>query len=460
MKLSAAVRLAAQLLRGTYDRRPGLFFYPSPGLTRFWESTRKRILVIAANRVGKTYSAAAKLARRLIERTIRARMVGPTNKMVNQVHGRYLYAFLRDYLKEGCSWNARTGFNGGNIIELKNGSICQLMSYEQTPDAHAGDDLDLVVLDEPPPPGIFMESEGRVFSRDGDLWLTFTAVGRPIKWFKEIACAKNSEWEVHQVALTPENAPWMTRKQVRDRIRRAAATPWQYAQRILGAWDGLSDDRSLASWTDRQLVTLAVSAREGWPRSGAPVHLALAVDHGEGAGHSVWLLIGWQVVSRSVAGAKLCIRVLGEWTNKRRVSAETEAAGVARMVLAAGVRLREVEWAVGDVNSAGKSDGARSLNEAYEAIFAQIMRRPGNPRIRFRPARKGADSIEYGLTVLNQLFDGGDLWISEACGLLCEAVSHWQGKDDDLKHRIDALRYGITAICEEEGAEPVVLRAA
>jgi hypothetical protein len=459
--LSPALKFVGRRLRAGLDRRPGLFFLPSPGLSEFASSDAKRILVIAANRTGKTYHAAKKLADRLISRVMRARMVGPTNKMVNQVHGRYLFRFLRDYLKEGCTWNPRTGFNGGNIIELKNGSICQLMSYEQTPDAHAGDDLDLVVLDEPPPPAIFMESEARVFSRDGDLWLTFTAVGRPVKWLKEIVLSPDSGWTVFQVALSPENVPWMSRKAVKARIKAAALTPWQFAQRILGAWDGVSDDRQLGAWSDKLLVPLSVGARQGWPRPGHPVRVVLAVDHGEGVGHSAWLLIGWQVVSRSAHGARLYIRILGEWSNKKRMSAQAEAEAVTGMILDAGVRMRDIGWAVGDINSAGKSSGAKSLNAVYEQVFAKIMKKPADrPPIAFRSARKGADSIEYGVTVLNQLFDADDLWISESCVELAEGCSHWQGKDDDLKHRIDALRYGVTAILEEEGAEPVALLAA
>ena len=90
-------------------------------------------------------------------------------------------------------------------------------------------------------------------------------VGRPVKWLKEIVLPAEGprEWEFHQVALTPENVPWMTRRQVRDRVRRVSASRLQYAQRILGAWEGISDDRQLGAFDDRRILPLTVSAREG-----------------------------------------------------------------------------------------------------------------------------------------------------------------------------------------------------
>lgn len=464
MSISAGIRFAARRLRRAVERRPVVIFDPSPGLRAFDRSEARRICLIAANRVGKSYHAARKMAKAMILRPgLRCRAVGPTNKVVNQVHAGYLYKFLKDYLKPGCSWNARTGFSHGNVIELKNGSICQLLSYEQSVDSHAGDDLDIVWLDEPPPIGIYMEADSRVFRRNGALWLTFTAVGRPVAWLKKIVLDttvdEDLRWEVHSVALSPENVPWMPRRQVLARIRRMKATPWQYAQRILGAWDGVSDGRRLSAFSDRRVVPLGRSSKQDWPMGGELVNLLLAADYGVGPGHSAWLLIGWQVVSRDRHGAKLYIRVIGEWTNPKRMSVASEARAVAKMVLAAGMRLGSVMFAVGDVNTAGKSVGSRSMNEAFESEFARIMKLE-TPKLRFRHAKKGGGSIDYGVVLCNQLFDSGELFVAEACNLLTEACNHWEGKDDDLKHKIDAMRYGVHAICMEEGAEPVLLEAA
>lgn len=469
-KLSAGLRLVSRRLNRAQRRRPGIFFEGSPALQPFLEDRAKRQCVIAANRVGKSYHAAKKLAQRMIDDPgIRCRIVGPNNKMVNRVHGRYMHEFLKDYLAPGCHWNERAGFNGGNLIVLKNGSTCEMMSYEQPPDAHAGQSLHIVWLDEPPTPGIFAEAEARVFDTDGELWITLTAVGRPVRWLRDLVNAQDDPandigpddpawWSRYQVALSKRNCPWYTQKQIDARIKRVAATPWQYAQRILGAWDGVSDDRWFSAFSDELVTPLTVGATQGWPVAGAPIHLALAADYGEGAGHSVWLLIGYQVVRRDQWGTRIYARVLNEWSNPRRMSAKAEARAVAQMVADTGARLQDISWAVGDINTAGKL-GAKTLNEVFEVEFAKIMKLPPNlPRIRFRAAKKGP--IDTGIALANMLFDDQQLWVSERALKLTEACSHWTGKDDDLKHVSDAFRYGVVAIVDETGATPAALMAA
>lgn len=465
--MNARVRLAARRLQRALGIRPMLFFEPSPALSWFVRDRRKRIVVRAANRVGKTRHATYKASKHAVENPgSRIRVVGPTTKMVNNVHARYLNDFLRDHLREGSYYTEGRGFNAGNTIVLKNGSIIQLMSYEQTPDAHAGDELDIVLLDEPPTQAIFQESLARVLSRDGAVWITLTAVGRPVKWLRQIVEAVDSPWVQYVVRFSAASAPWYSAAQIASFLRDMAAAPWQYAQRIEGAWEGVTDDRRLSAFSGSNVVPLTVGMAQGWPIQGRDVHVALAVDHGEDAGHSAWLLFAWQIVKRSRYGNTVAIRVLNEWTNPKRMSAEREAAAVRDMVVAAGLRLQDLDFVVGDINSAGKTSGASSLNEVYEAIFARMMgAKPEAPVLRFRSAKKGADSIDTGLIVCNQLFGAevadavSALAVSEQCEKLVEACSHWTGKNDDMKHLIDCLRYGTTAIVVETGAEPARLAA-
>jgi phage terminase large subunit-like protein len=439
-------------------QRPGLLFVPSPALAEFMESRRKRQMVRAANRIGKTYQAAAKLARRMIETpNLRCRAVGPTSRTVCRVHARYLWRFLRGHVKDGTSYAESTGFNRNNTIELRNGSICQLMSYEQDTDAHAGDQLHVVWLDEPPPEDILAESEARTFDLDGEVWITLTAVGRPTAHLRRVVEARGSGWVCWVVALTPEAVPWLPPAHVRRRIRREALRPWQYQQRILGAWDGVTESRRFVAWDpERHLLLASTGPADGWPVQGAPIGLALSADYGEGAGNSFWLLWGWQVYH---AGGKrrIKVRALGEWTNKTRVTVEREAKGVARMIKAKGLNLRDIRFGVGDINTDGKSSASGSLNESFEEAFRLIMRRT-TPRILFRPARKGSGSIEYGIGVVNQALDGDLLQVSDACVLLVEALNHWAGGKDDLKHRADTLRYGLVAILDELGGSGLELR--
>lgn len=459
--MNARTRAAALALRHSVTQSPLLYFDPSPPLAAFGRDDSRRILVRAANRVGKTRHAAWKLGRYMLANPgARCRAVGPTARQVNNVLARYLAHFLGPSLARGSYWTEGRGFNAANLIKLGNGSICQLMSYEQTPDAHAGDEMDVIWLDEPPSPPIFQESLARLLSRDGALWLTLTAVGRPVKWLRQLIQAEGSTWSEHVVRFTRDAVPWYSRSQVDAWLAEMASVPWQYAQRVECAWEGVTEDRRLSAFSDRNVVPLTVGARQGWDER-RPVHAALVADHGEDAGHSAWVLFLWQVAHHRLGSPTLAIRAADCWTNAKRMSAEREARAVADMVSANGVTLADLDFAVGDINSAGKSAGGRSLNQVYEGLFARMMgESPERPTLLFRPAHKGADSIDAGLMRCNQLLDAGQLMLSERAELLCEAAAHWAGKQDDMVHLVDALRYGVVAILDETGAEPIRLAVA
>lgn len=472
-QLTASLRLATRRLNRAQRRRPRLFFVPSPGLAEFMADDSPRQCVLAANRVGKTFQAIKKLADRMIARPgLRCRIVGPTSKRVNRVHTAYLFRFIQDHLAPGCTWKDGVGFNGFNLCRLRNGSTCEFMSYDADPQSGEGDEMDIVLLDEPPPPAFFTSAEARVFSRNGSVWVTLTAVDRPVKYLKDIVMAgvrdrelgRGPGWSFYQVALSAANCPWYTEEQVAERIREAARTPWQYHQRILGEWDGVSDSRRFVAFQETNLLTLAVPITKGWPWGGA-IQMVLAVDHGEGKGNTAWVLFAY-ITRTTKRGVELCVRALAEWTNPDRMSAKREARAVRDMLEAAGVRLDQIAWAVGDTNVASKSDAAKTLNEVFERQFALLMGAdPDQPRLRIRPARKGPDSIERGIGVCNQLLDEAigaarGCQVSEACVHVVESLRHWDGKDTDLKHAADAFRYGVTAIVDEAGYEPVRLMAA
>lgn len=476
--LSAGVRLASRRLRRARQNRPRLFFQASPGLLGFMLDTSPRQCVVAANRVGKTYQAIKKLTDRMLATPgLRCRIVGPTTKRVNRVHGRYLAGFLRGFLAPGSRWNPGTGFNNFNLAVASNGSTCELLSYEQDPAAHASDSMDIVLLDEPPPPAHFTEAESRVFDVGGQVWVTLTAVGRPVEWFREVVEAgiadrkagRGPGWSFYQFGLSRQNCPWYTEEQILERIREVSRTPWEYAQRIDGAWDGVSEDRRFATFDTPNLLTLGVKLVDAWPAPQQRVHLALSVDHGEGPGHSHWILFGWQVVSPdngSTANPELYVRAIAEWTNARRMSARRESAAVRDRLAEVGVQLDMLSWVVGDTNALAKSETAKTLNELFEIEFARLMGADSAaPRLRVRPARKGPDSVQGGIAVCNALFDsqagaGPALQVSEACVGVVQSLRHWGGKDDELKHAADAFRYGVNEIAREERWSPVRLMAA
>ena len=135
------------------------------------------------------------------------------------------------------------------------------------------------------------------------------------------------------------------------------------------------------------------------------------------------------------------------------------------MVRDSGISLKDIKWGVGDTNVAQKSEAALLLNDQFTMEFARIMgRQPSDPAFEIRRAWKGPDSIRTGVSLVNQLFDEvivtgiRGLSIHESAERCVEAAAYWSGKNDDLKHGADMMRYAIKAIADEVGYEPMDLR--
>lgn len=479
----ASLRTKTKRLAQLPKRRPLLTFSPSPGLRGFWQDDAKRVCVLAANRVGKTRQAIAKLVKRMLEadragKPIRCRVVGPTNKVVNRTHARYMRDLLGDELAKGSNYTVSRGFNNENMAITRGGSTCEFCTYRQDPEDLASSSLHIVLLDEPPPPEHYDECCARVFDTDGEIWVTLTAVNRPVKWLKELVEQGVKErtkgargWSFYQVPLSREACPWYRRTQIEEWKREARTRPWSYRQRIEAAWEGTSDARRFAAFEDRNQLAPFVLAGQGWPKPGAPIKLVLSVDHGEGPGHSHWVLLGYQVLGRTPYGPALYVRALTEWKNPRRMDVPQEARAVRDALRAIGVELEQVSFGVGDHNIASKSATARTLNELFTLAFAELLGvAPEHTELVFGPARKGAGSVEGQVAQCNALFasfvtlaDGKRmpaLQIADGCEQVLEALRHWEGKNDELKHAADAFRYGLIAIIDEVGWEPAQLVAA
>lgn len=463
-RLPAAVRRNNRRLRRTKQRRPLVLFDPSPALGEFYRCRGKRQLVLAANRVGKTRHAIAKLAMRLLEadrkgEPIRCRVMGPKHGVLIDTAQRYLSELLGASLAEGCSWNPKSGFGGKAIT--RGGSWVEWCTYKQDPETLESSSLHLVLLDEPPTPAAFDACTARLFDTDGELWVTLTAVNRPVKWLKELAEQghRDGDWALWRIPLSKEACPWYSRAQIEAWKKDARRRPWSYKQRIEAAWEGTSDDRWFSGFVDSNLISARMDARDGWPKRGK-ITLILTADHGEGPGHSHWVLLGYQVVSRGRGGGKpkVYIRALAEWTNDRRMSVESEAKAVQEMVESVGASLELVAWGVGDHNVASKSETARTLNEAFAQEFTRL-RSPDCEPFDMRAATKGAGSVDGQVATCNQLLDSAELYVSELCVHVVESLRHWAGKDDGLKHAADSLRYGVIKIVEEVGWDSAALAA-
>jgi phage terminase large subunit-like protein len=424
----------ARILAAARDR-PLAGFMPSDSFAPLLDRSNRLILCRAANRVGKSRHASWVAAREAIElpaekgRPARIRIVGPNRSQVNGVIGRYLAEFLRGHLSErsyhnGRSWNS-------NTILLANGSTIQLKSMEDDPQTHAGDELDLVVIDEVPKRAHFSESLARIGSVRGRMIVVLTPVDRPCGWLREIVEADGSDWLQVVAPFSRETCPWYSQEQVDEHIANVkAAGAFQYAQRIAGEWDGITVDRMIDGFVDESVVT---------DDPGGTIDLGVSMDHGILAGKTIALLWAHRKTGQSV--------IVDEWIARSAHTPEQVAQEIDRMVARHGFTLDEVAWGVGDINVSGFT-GA-SLNKELEAEFASIARRNRSP-FRIRAPYKGRGSVHYGVRLLNVALKRGDLKVHARCTGLIEALKHWQGRktggDALLSDRIDAARYGAVML--------------
>lgn len=408
--------------------RPLTTFVPSPSFRSMRDREHRLILARAANRVGKTRHACWVAAREAIElpsvkgRPVRIRIVGPNRAQVNGKTGEYLAHFLRGHLSDKSYYTPK-GWNSNTVV-LQNGSIIQLKSLEDDPQTHAGDELDLVIMDEPPKRAHFSENLSRIGSVSGRMIVVMTPVDRPVGWLREIVEAEGSSWVQLVAAFSRDNCPWYTEQQVAEHLDTMRSSAWQWAQRVEGAWEGVSEDRMLSGFTDDSVTHEDPSGE---------VSLGLTFDHGIKAGKTVSLL--WASVGQWVW-------VLDEWIAESALTPEEASGHVVAMLKRRGQTLDDVDWAIGDVNVSGHT-GFR-VNAEMQAEFKRIN--GGRLRFRVRDPYKKGRSIDYGIRLLNYSFRRADLRVHSRCTKLVDACKHWQGgkagDDGLLSDRIDALRYG------------------
>ena len=201
MDLATVLAVAAEKRRRDAHRK--LFYYePYPFQGQFHEASldNSQVLLMAANRVGKTYCGSMELAfhltglyptwwkGRTFSRPIRAWAAGNTNDKTRDILQSSLLGDPKDpgafgtgsvpgelitgtTRKPGIP-NALSAFavrhvSGGN-------SVCAFKAYEMGPEAFMGESLDLILLDEEPPEGIYSQCLVRVLDRHGIVLLTFT----------------------------------------------------------------------------------------------------------------------------------------------------------------------------------------------------------------------------------------------------------------------------------------------
>lgn len=418
-----------------FARDPLRLFVPSPGFRPFVISDAKKMALRAANRVGKTRHAAYKLARRMVDfPNSRCRIVGPSRFQTQQVLGRYLNEFIGAYLHPRSHYIHGRGWNS-TVVQLKNGSICQLKSYEDRSDTHAGDSLDLIIMDEPPPKAHFSENQARVIDRKGQFIVAFTAVNRPVDYLRRVIEEPAAGWTQYVVPFRREYVPWYSDEQYEAMLQAFRSSPWEWAQRVDAEWAGVTEGRIFASFDGDNIS-------ENIPRY--DLSFGIGIDHGRVAGRQVGILVAWKASK---------VHVIEEYRCQWGTTPEEDARGILAMLRRCKLKPTDISLAIGDTNQGGRGWRVNDLIE--EAMKKELGGR--HPPFRIRGADKAAGTVDYGLRIVNHAAARKDLLVHPRCSNILETLRHWRGKTDatedgQLAHAADALRYILAGILQDQPA--------
>lgn len=333
-------------------------------------------------------------------------------------------------------------------IRFANGSRIIVVTASQDRLALASATLDLVWIDEPPPPEVYAECASRLVQTGGLLLMTLTPVGRPLGWLRALVEEQPPSLSETHYTLTTRDCPWMRQAQVDEAI--AHCLPSERPQVIYGDWDGVTPDRLFDGWgPDRLSHTIPTDE----------VEVVLGMDHGERPGAEVCLLIlRWRPAPsrvqvwepRQQPGAPHA-HVWDEYVSPGRTTVAQDALAITAMLQRHGLSLHDVDEAAGDVNSAGKL-GHASVNRELDRAFADLA---GPLRWTVDRPHKGRGVTLRGSRIVNTALLEGRLSVHPRCRVLIDSLAHWRGDDDDHKHAIDALIYSVPSLATEPPAPAI-----
>lgn len=342
---------------------------------------------------------------------------------------RRLREFFTDAdLSDRCTFDRARGFmvSGGRGIETSAGDIVTFVSGTQAALALSGGSSDVILVNEPPRQSAWGEVVRAAAEWGAPILVNFTPLppeslvgGDDLSWFRKQIEA--SGWSEHVVPLRYETAPHRTHESIDQQI--LDMFPWERPQRRDAAWEGPAPLRSIANWDDTQ--TWHGEEWSDLPGADGEIRLGLWADHGEIGGHEVVALGAWQGRGRDST-----VWFVDEYQSPERTTIAMDAAAILRMLERRGLTYEQIDEAVGDVNSAGKS----ALTSVNQEMSRELRVQSGMKGPTFRNAAKGPGSVQMGVRILDNALGEKRVWVHVRCEGLRRAMRRWQGADDEFKH--------------------------
>ena len=357
-------------------------------------------------------------------------------------------------LAPGCRYVEGSGYyyRSARQIMCKNGSQVVFRSGMGASMGAASGTADALHIDEPPKREHFYEAVRSVMHRNGPIWMTFTPIGRPVAWLQlrvegdldhgvlpsERWSQTVPEFNLWSLSTHRTNRPTRTPESIARQIATYKGTE-EEAQRLKGAWAGVAGGRRFTGFNPTKHVF--------GPERLSQVEynqLRIGYDWGETAGSQIGYVLGvignkapygYDAI-REIAGS---LRSTPAQDAAQLLAALTEM-GIPHELLArpspnepAFIEIR------GDINSAGKAGAGASVN----AAFAEQLTIQSGYQVEVLTPNKRPGSVRAGEMALNVAAIEGRLLLSESCKLLRASMEGYTGAESDLKHPLDALRYGI-----------------
>lgn len=333
-------------------------------------------------------------------------------------------------------YTRKNGFTGQRF-QTVNGSLCTFVTTKQDTDELASATLDYVLIDEVPSEEIYGELAARVRHLSGFIGIHYTPINRPVEWLRAKVEKKEIEdhhFELTLEALTPVGSrfPIQSQQQIDDFV--LDCPPWQYGQRVLGAWEGATEGR----WMQRYDPTR--HDRDDPPPYSPEWVICVGMDYGLQPGKMAAHLAAGR--NGGTTRPEVCFWDEVAAGDDEVWSMEEFVERILAMLRRNGLSYDSVDLWTGDRSAVGK--GGKVSNREMRAHFAAALGRTQSQVKAISTPRKGALSVEYGCGVINAVFARNSAWVNRRCVQFRKFLAHFAGNvRDKTKDAGDAARYAF-----------------
>lgn len=367
----------------------------------------------------------------------------------------------KNELDPSVEFSPLKGFIGKNPAVLyKNGSIVRFKTTQQGALNLAGSTIHVVLIDEPTDPRIYAELQKRVARNNGVVMMTMTPINGPVEWLRE-KCELGKIADHHY----PLKAEYLIPVGMDRPLRLEDGTPMDQAwcdmlrEQTLesemgvvidGEWEIRVEGRIFSSF-DNASHTLKQLPRGEYK-------LCLGMDHGDGANFSEAAYL----VAVQESGGFQKIFVLDEYVSEQSTTPDMDAAAIMSMLSRNGVTWEQLDMVYGDRSYGGRKRGLSKKSNTE--LLRSVAKSMGVPYSKLRPfintvkrgEGHGRGSVDQGLRYLHHcMVRPGYFGIHLRCSRLIESLDKWDGRDDQWKHSIDALRYALDYYIFQRTRRPI-----